>query len=142
MTDSFNTAEVGARLEVAKLAPVVVATIYKSEGRDVRQITMTLPEARAMVSTLQHVIQTDFVSKFMAEKVNALTEKLKPLFDSICDPKDWKAPIKAYVRDFKRADIAEAIVFYTATEAAFEDAGNGWLKVTAPGYRMGPAGDH
>lgn len=68
--------------------------------------------------------------------------RLTPWFDRVVSKVDWKAPIKAFCRAEDMAITAEAIAFFTATEAAFEDAGCGWLRVTATGYRMGPAGDH
>lgn len=67
---------------------------------------------------------------------------LKPFFDEVCNPKDWKAPIDAFIRPKDKLRTAEAILFFTATTARFEKQLNGWLRVIAKGYRNGPAGDH
>lgn len=67
---------------------------------------------------------------------------------------DWKDPVDATVtaeglgvlgyRDVRAAikNIEEAVAFYTATEAKVVPCGPGMWRVTADGYRAGPAGDH
>lgn len=69
-------------------------------------------------------------------------ESLLEFFERVQNPLDWKAPIDAFVpeRDFEMTD--RAIRFFTATEPKFERMANGWLRVIALGYRLGPAGDH
>lgn len=71
-------------------------------------------------------------------------EILKPFFDKVCNPKDWKAPIDACIREEERFRVYEAIQFFTGTQADFTamDMPIGWLRVTSIGYRNGPAGDH
>ena len=94
---------------------------------------------------------------------------LKPAFDLVKNPRDWKAAISSRIpqdkldAEAKRlglqngeellAAIKEAIEFYTSTEASIAPVGNtdsgrphgdtglpqGW-RITAAGYRMGPAG--
>ncbi len=68
--------------------------------------------------------------------------------------KDWKEPIRAFVRGSELAaagltikDVEEAIRFYTATEPKTErleffDHSDHGFQIMAKGYRMGPAGDH
>ena len=73
--------------------------------------------------------------------MNYKTEDLEKALDTVCDPKDWKAPIEAVVKnEADQAIIAEAIEFFTATIAEFTKDDNGRLWVVADGYRMGPAG--
>ena len=68
--------------------------------------------------------------------------RLQPYFQKVADPKDWKAPILAYIRKEDLDGVLEAVRFYTATEAVYVDLYNGWVQVRADGYRRGPAGDH
>jgi len=59
--------------------------------------------------------------------------------------KDWKAPIDAKVdlrlTNYHPEVFAWAIDFMTATPASWTIDGD-TLRVRAPGYRAGPAGDH
>lgn len=68
--------------------------------------------------------------------------RLEPWFNKVSSSNDWKSPIKAFCKVEDMNITAEAIAFYTSTVASFESVGHGWLKVTADGYRRGPAGDH
>ena len=68
--------------------------------------------------------------------------EIKKAFNKVQNPSDWKAPISATIKENEREVMAEAIKFYTATEAHFRPAGPGLLSVYAKGYRLGPAGDH
>lgn len=68
--------------------------------------------------------------------------RLEPFFQKVAHPKDWKAPILAYVRHEDLDVVLEAIQFYTATTATFENLNDGWFRVKSIGYRRGPAGDH
>jgi hypothetical protein len=66
-------------------------------------------------------------------------------FSKVCNPDDWKAPIDSLCHESEREATAKAIIFFTATEPTFtplQVGPRGWLRVTAKGYRMGPAGDH
>lgn len=65
---------------------------------------------------------------------------LQDIFRRIQNPADWRAPIKAVCEESERDLVAEAITFFTATEARFSPAENGTLWVNADGYRNGPCG--
>tara|TARA_R110002051_G_scaffold304084_1_gene373263 strand:- start:666 stop:896 length:231 start_codon:yes stop_codon:yes gene_type:complete len=73
---------------------------------------------------------------------NYTHEELSKAFDSVCDPEDWKAPIRASVKyathDFDL--VKEAVEYFTATTVSFETGVSDELWVVADGYRMGPAG--
>jgi hypothetical protein len=63
-------------------------------------------------------------------------EEMEGYFNLVKDPGNWKNPIATF---FHRSDatpdkIAKAIEYYTGSEAEFEDVGEGWWKVTSPGY--------
>jgi hypothetical protein len=84
--------------------------------------------------------------------MNAKRAHLKVAFDIVCDARDWKAPISisAAIGLWDRLcaqlgvtteDVVESIGFFTATQATVVRA-NGEIRITAPGYRNGPAGDH
>jgi hypothetical protein len=78
-------------------------------------------------------------------------------FDLVKNKEHWKNPINSYCTTDEVKLVAEAIHFFTATEAHFDyigivlqkqaDAtrfkiGDHIMKVRADGYRKGPAGDH
>lgn len=83
------------------------------------------------------------------------TEKARKAFELVTPErfgaKDWREPIEAIVTGVELAEakvtieeVAEAVAFMTATEAKVEAVPTGtrfvvW-KVTATGYRRGPAG--
>jgi len=66
-------------------------------------------------------------------------------FSVVKNPDDWKAPIDATLPDKTTTEdlslYASAIRFFTATEATITYSEKGF-RITAPGYRAGPAGDH
>jgi hypothetical protein len=66
--------------------------------------------------------------------------EMEAAWELVAPAEHWKAPIAAEIPAEKAAVVAEAIAFYTATEAHFEPAGAGKLRVTAAGYWAGPAG--
>lgn len=66
--------------------------------------------------------------------------EMEAAFDLVKPAEHWKAPIDAVIPAEKRAVVAEAVAYYTATEAEFAPAGFGELRVTAAGYWAGPAG--
>lgn len=78
--------------------------------------------------------------------------ELNDAFNLVADPRDWKAPINSWIRGGNRADgldiallakIAAAVEFFTGGKAKFGcDISGANVKVTAAGYRAGPAGDH
>lgn len=69
---------------------------------------------------------------------------LERAFKWVRDPADWRAPIDCFVR-FPAAValnlVEAAIPHFTATAAEIESVGGGTYRVTATGYRNGPAGD-
>ncbi len=68
---------------------------------------------------------------------------LSKAFDEVADPNDWKGPISALIAfDNPHLQfVLIAVEFFTATEATAKAEGDK-LRITAKGYRMGPAGDH
>lgn len=74
---------------------------------------------------------------------------LSAAFDLVADPDDWKAPIDAVVtlpHVMDGLEVKKAVQFFTATEATISVVGLAsetdiTVRVQAPGYRMGPAGD-
>jgi hypothetical protein len=84
-------------------------------------------------------------------------DALKAAFELVETKGDWKAPIESYCTTDEVKIIAEAIKFFTATEAHFDyigvystpdggatrfKVGDHIMKVRADGYRKGPAGDN
>lgn len=70
-----------------------------------------------------------------------MSDHLKELFDSVADPSDWRNPIDAVINLADFADIAEAVDFYTSTDIeSVELLPGNKCRVTAVGYRNGPAG--
>lgn len=72
---------------------------------------------------------------------------LDAAFEQVQNPNHWKDPIDRFGRwsEAERAVITDAIRFFTATEASWEsqnDQPGAIWRVTADGYRAGPAGDH
>lgn len=74
--------------------------------------------------------------------VNDRMAILEQAFLSVQDPTDWRNPINAIIKFENREAVREAVEFFTATEATFENLGAGRLRVRSVGYRNGPAGDH
>jgi hypothetical protein len=76
-------------------------------------------------------------------------EELEVAFNKVKSLTHWKDPINKII-DVKDKDVVErAIIHFTATIPTFHKLRNVnkvnkdlWLRVTADGYRMGPAGDH
>lgn len=75
-----------------------------------------------------------------------LQARMRAAFDLVAPAHDWRASIDAYVSDdaldaasLSLAEIADSVMFFTATEATLTRTGHGW-RVRAVGYRNGPAG--
>lgn len=86
------------------------------------------------------------------EAQNARHEVLKKAFDIVANDLDWKGPILCYgtrstftalfrMTGLTMADLVESVEFFTATAATVVEQGDE-IRITAPGYRAGPAGDH
>ncbi len=84
--------------------------------------------------------------------MNAKRDHLKVAFDVVCNPLDWKGSISVSAEialwdrlcaqlGITTEDVVESVAFFTATQATVV-VENGVIRITAPGYRMGPAGDH
>ena len=69
---------------------------------------------------------------------------LRAAFDLVALPGDWKGPINATIHedlcDFDHGVLVAAVDFMTASTALVWIE-RGHVRVTAAGYRMGPAGD-
>lgn len=63
------------------------------------------------------------------------TEQLRDAFRQVSDKDHWKNDIDAIVPADMKEVLTYAIPFHTGGgEVEFHDAGNGMLRVTAPGY--------
>ncbi len=67
-------------------------------------------------------------------------EQLEAAFDLVAPAGDWKGPIDATIPRDKQEVVGIAVAHFSGTEAEFECAGDDRVRVTAIGYRMGPAG--
>lgn len=85
------------------------------------------------------------------DNLNARHEVLLKAFNIVANPTDWKAPIVCYgtratiekllqLTGLTMADIVESIEYFTATTATVTET-NDDIRITAPGYRAGPAAD-
>lgn len=71
-------------------------------------------------------------------------KQINEAFAKVSNPKDWKAPIDAWIPASDKSITLEAISFFTAAgvrvEAVKKDLSE--VRVVSCGYRLGPAGDH
>ncbi len=74
--------------------------------------------------------------------MNYSQSELEEAFKKVQNKNHWKGPIDTFIKLEERDITARAISHFTATPATFIPYSNGWLKVKAKGYRLGPAGDH
>lgn len=83
-----------------------------------------------------------FLSPEFGQVYKGFTQaQLSAAFDRVANPNDWRAPIdKVLLAERATPAVSAAVEFYTATQATITDLGNGFVRVTAVGYRMGPAG--
>ena len=70
-------------------------------------------------------------------------DQVAQAFDRIRDHHDWKAPISTTIDVGDRVLVEVAIHWFTGTQARFAPVLGcpGLLLVTAPGQRLGPAGN-
>lgn len=68
-------------------------------------------------------------------------EQLEEAFKKVQNKEHWKNKIDSFCLSEDMPVVNEAIRHFTATEAEFTAQGNGWMRVKALGYRLGPAGD-
>jgi hypothetical protein len=68
-------------------------------------------------------------------------DDLREVFDTVCDPEDWKAPIAITAIGEHVLPIVTAIEFFTATAPNVSlDTGRMRYLIESKGYRNGPAG--
>jgi hypothetical protein len=97
--------------------------------------------------TIEELIQQEKESQAVFEMNNThrgyKISDLHALFNTIRDPADWRAPIRATMRGEAVMAATAAIEFYTATTAKVSvDTETMTYTVVSEGYRNGPAGDH
>lgn len=97
---------------------------------------MTTHPHSAQAARIQEIATTGVYKGFTLEA-------LREAFDHVCDPDDWKAPIDIWLPGDLVPVAVCAIEFYTATSPVITlDTDRMHYRLTAPGYRRGPAGDH
>ena len=68
-------------------------------------------------------------------------EDLKQVFDKVCDPDDWRAPIAVWAAGEAVLPVVAAIEFMTATHPRVQlDSERMRYLIESEGYRNGPAG--
>lgn len=67
-------------------------------------------------------------------------DALRDHFANICDPVDWRKPIDTVVHADQLGMTIAAIRFMTACEPRYYKPNGFYVRVTAAGYRAGPAG--
>jgi hypothetical protein len=98
------------------------------------------PHFRALAAIDTAVSQHSITDKVAADMKSG---SLRAIFDAVCCPHDWKAPIEASIPttdEIHLRFIAEAVEFFTATSADMQTSPYGWTVVKSVGYRRGPAG--
>jgi hypothetical protein len=70
-------------------------------------------------------------------------EQLAAAFDRVRNARDWKAPIRSVIPAEERHVVEQAVLWFTDTAPTFEAAPGETdrLVITAPGYRLGSAGE-
>ena len=77
------------------------------------------------------------------EGLNAMREKLDAAFTALHGDNHWKDPIDTVIFRGEFDLMAQACDFFTATKLTIaEELDDERIRVTAIGYRAGPAGDH
>ena len=66
--------------------------------------------------------------------------ELKEAFDSVSNPKDWRAAINAIILRERLEVVVAAIEFYTAAPIEVKKINKTHVQVISVGYRLGPAG--
>jgi len=61
-------------------------------------------------------------------------QAMSDAFDLVQDKEHWKNPIDAVIPEEKRSIVEQAINYYAGGGARFVPAGEGKLRVAAPGY--------
>ena len=84
----------------------------------------------------------DEMNQQIASRHGFTRGQLKEAFEKVQNKEDWKDEVMGYCSAKDKILIREAVVFFTATEPRFTKIGRNSWRVYAPGYRLGPAGDH
>jgi len=81
----------------------------------------------------------DFMDYYTDEKV----AELRDVFDRVCDPVNWKNPIRKWIWEEDFEITREAIMFFTATAPTIKKREprphSRMVYIEAPGYYAGPA---
>lgn len=67
-------------------------------------------------------------------------ENYEAVFNLVKDPNDWRKKILVRISEKAESIVDSAIGFYTATYGQVSNRKDGWITLSAVGYRMGPAG--
>jgi len=67
-------------------------------------------------------------------------EQLKESFDMVCNPDDWRAPIKKIIPVDDLDVTINAIMFFAGTQVNTRYLKNDLCEVSSVGYRNGPCG--
>ena len=95
------------------------------------------------MNTLPHIAQAVYDMSTTGMYRGFTRDALAHAFDRLCDPADWKAPIDTWVPGELVRIAVCAIELYTSTTPIITlDTDTMRYRLTAPGYRQGPAGDH
>lgn len=97
----------------------------------------TIEQVRAAEAAARHAYEE--TTRFKGYTIRAL----RRMFDTLCDPDDWKAPIAAWVSGEAVLEAVAAIEFFTATHprVALNTTIMQYM-IESEGYQNGPAGDH
>lgn len=103
---------------------------------------MKLPDL-ATFDSIMAVLNSDVGAATKIALMNELRPSLSAVYDKVKSA-DWKDAIDAVVEltVVEAAMVPYAVEFFTATTPTVTLVGPGTYKVTAAGYRAGPAGDH
>jgi hypothetical protein len=135
---------VQAEVEIGKLTQKLDKPDLNEQDRDAftKERTQWRNHLKALRAKARNESATKVVTKLLAEENR---EEIEKYWNMVKPVGDWKGPIDKVIpgelsREEKKK-IENAIWYYTATEVWFEKV-KGGTRVTADGYRMGPAGDH
>ena len=69
-------------------------------------------------------------------------EEIKNAFDKVCDPNDWRNPIKKTIQrgSIELHLLSESIIHFTGAVPTIKPIGKNEYLIEAEGCRMGPCG--
>ncbi len=67
-------------------------------------------------------------------------KQLDEAFTKVCNPNDWRAPIRAIIPRSILNVTTEAIMYFTGTEVNIKPVDKNRVEVYSVGYRNGPCG--